>query len=440
MRIKNTKLTYFIYQPYECAALEEYLEKMSEKGWLLQSVKGPLFKFKKIEPKKIRYSVDVLNKISIFDHKDSEVALEYREYCQASGWTYICQTGKIQIFYTEEDKKIIPIHTDEKEKFKAVFKASLYNVGSQFFLAIIFIFNMYMQLVLGNSAFLLASNLMIFSTTVMFFTVCLNSIQVINFFLWVIKARRELKENKFMPYNSYKQLRRKNLFIKFCIIIVIFISVKFTVFDTSWNKEFNAILVIIFIPIIISICSQWFINKKKYSKNTNMVISIGSTLVSIYLIVMLIGVIAFRSIIKADENQVTTDKSSLTLMDFGYKENIYENPHIDFNKSILAENKNYYYGEEDNKLNYEIFESQYPWVVKFHENRLISILIKYGSDIKEEKTNLPSNIRVYSEMYSEDKEKGFILISEDKVVEIRRKFSDINDEEFLNRVYKILFN
>ena len=34
-----------------------------------------------------------------------------------------------------------------------------------------------------------------------------------------------------------------------------------------------------------------------------------------------------------------TDKSSLTLMDFGYKENIYESPHIDFNKSILAQNE-----------------------------------------------------------------------------------------------------
>ena len=142
------------------------------------------------------------------------MALEYREYCQAAGWTYVCQTGKIQIFYTEEDKKIIPIHTDEEEKFKSVFKASLYNVVSQLFLTIMFIFNIYMQLVLGNTGFLLASNFMIFSTIVMFFAIFINSIQVISFFLWVIKARKELKENKFMPYNNYKQLRIKNILIK----------------------------------------------------------------------------------------------------------------------------------------------------------------------------------------------------------------------------------
>ena len=34
---KDTKITFFIYSPYECAAVEEYLEQMAEKGWLLQS-------------------------------------------------------------------------------------------------------------------------------------------------------------------------------------------------------------------------------------------------------------------------------------------------------------------------------------------------------------------------------------------------------------------
>lgn len=43
MRIKDTKRTYFMYLPYECSAVEEYLGKMAEKGWLLQSVKSCFF-------------------------------------------------------------------------------------------------------------------------------------------------------------------------------------------------------------------------------------------------------------------------------------------------------------------------------------------------------------------------------------------------------------
>ncbi|MBZ9689572.1 DUF2812 domain-containing protein [Clostridium estertheticum] len=69
-------------------------------------------------------------------HNDSDVALEYREYCEAAGWTYICEDGSTQIFYTEGDKQIISIHTDEEEKFKAVFKSSMKNVYGQMILNI----------------------------------------------------------------------------------------------------------------------------------------------------------------------------------------------------------------------------------------------------------------------------------------------------------------
>jgi hypothetical protein len=437
MRTKNTKRTLFIYKPYECTAVEEYLGKMSDRGWLLQSVKGSWFKFKKIEPKKIKYSVDVLDKVSIFDHKDSNVALEYREYCYRAGWNYVCQTGKIQIFYTEGDQEISPIHTDANEKFKAVFKSSLYSVGSQLFLAIVFLFNIYLQLVWNDTSFYLASNLMIFSTLVMLFAIFIHGTEAISFFRWVIKAKRGLKENKFMPYNSYKQLKRKNILIKIYISIIIFILVKFTVFDTSWSKEVSVmLLMMIFIPIVIMICAQYFIDKKRYSKNTNMVITIGSTIVSFYLILIVVGVIAFWNITKAEQNEVTTDKASLTLKDFGYKENNYESPHIDLYKSVLAQSERYYYGNEENILNYEILQSQYPWVIKFHQERLIGRLNKYGADLNEENADLSSDIKVYSD--SEGSE--IILVSENKVVYIKKHFSDIGEDEFLNRVYKIFFD
>jgi hypothetical protein len=189
MRIKDIKITLFSYLPYECVAVEEYLEEMAKRGWLLQSVKGYLFKFKRIEPKKIKYSVDVLYEASIFDCKDSNAALEYREYCKAAGLNYVCQTGRIQIFYTEDDRKNISIHTDEEEKYNSVIKASLYNVGWQFILTLIFILDLYMFLFNGSIDYVLASNLMISSILIMLALIFINSIEIISFFIWVIKAK-----------------------------------------------------------------------------------------------------------------------------------------------------------------------------------------------------------------------------------------------------------
>jgi hypothetical protein len=429
MICKNTKIAFFIYEPYECTAVEEYLEQMAEKGWLLQSVKGPLFKFTKIKPKKIKYSVDVLSKVSIFDHKDTDVALEYREYCQAAGWTYVCQTGKIQIFYTEEASKTISIHTDEEEKFKAVFSASLYNIISLLFITLMLIFNIYNDLFKCSTEFLLSSNYMIILTLIMFFFIFINIIKLSSFSLWVIKARLKLKENKFMPYNTYKQLSIKNIFIKFYSLF----AIMFLIFGNTINEKSTILLLLsVFIPIIILICVQIFINRKQYSKNTNIVITITSSLASIFLVFVFIVGTAICSINLIHQNKEPNEKASLTLTDFNRKVNNAESPNIDFNISLIANSTRYSYGSY---LSYSILQSQYPEVIKFHEDRLLSRLISYGIDLKRRNTNLPNNIRVYSD----SEKRSYILVSEDKVVDIKKDFSDISDDDFLNTVYKKLF-
>lgn len=436
MRIKDTKRTFFMYLPYECTAVEEYLEQMAEKGWLLQSVKGNFFKFKRIKLQKIKYSVDVLHKVSTFDHKDSELALEYREYCEAAGWNYVCQSGKIQIFYTDINKETTPIHTDEDEKFKAVFRASLPSITSQLLLILISLLNLNLQLFKGSTEFTLSTNLGILSAVSLISFIFIITIGVINFFLWGIKARGNLKENKFMPYNNYKQLNRKNIFKKVYMIVVFIMLLRFTVFDNYVDKGFSLSLIMIMcVPIIIMISTKKFINKKRYSKNINMAITVGSTLASIFLVITLIGHAVFSSITDIGQSKMPTEKANLTLIDFGYSNDA--NPYVSYDKSILAQKIEYSFSDKstDSYLSYTVFQSRYPWVIKFDENRLVNRLNRYGIDLKGKNTNLSSSIKVYSD----SEKRSYVLVSDDKVVDITKSFSDISEEEFLNKVYNKLF-
>jgi len=254
--------------PYECAAAEEYLELLAEKGWLLLSIKGLFLVFEKIEPQEIKYSVDVFPKVSFFDHKDSDVALEYREYCRAAGWNYVCQKGKIQIFYAEEfGKKTISIHTDENEKFKSVFKASLYYIASQFLITLLYIYILKLQLFSGATDLALGTNLGILVIVAGVSLIFINSIEIVSFFLWVIKASSKLKENEFMPYNNYKQLRIKYIFKNTYGLIILLLLLKFSVYDKQGsNNSTISIFMIMCIPIIILFWVQTFINKKRYSR------------------------------------------------------------------------------------------------------------------------------------------------------------------------------
>ena len=48
---------------------------------------------------------------------------------------------------------------------------------------------------------------------------------------------------------------------------------------------------------------------------------------------------------------------------------------------------------------------------------------------------MPSDIKVYSR----SGKRSFVLVSEDRVIDITKDFSDISDDEFLNKVYETLY-
>ncbi|MEK6265353.1 MAG: DUF2812 domain-containing protein [Clostridium sp.] len=434
MRGKDTKRTFFMYLSYECSALEEYLEKMAEKGWLLKSTRGGFFKFRKIGIRKIKYSVDVLDRVSVFDHKDSDVALEYRKYCEAAGWNYICEDGNVQIFYTEGDKDIISIHTDEEEKFKGIFKYSIKVIIGQILLIILFVFSMYEQLT-NNAELLLATNIGIFLLTLMFSVILMNCIGIISFYIWVIKAKGRVKSNKQMPYNSYKHLKIKNILIRGYYLILIFTFVTAFVFDIPGSSKFNIPMVLIMlIPLIILIWAKKFTDKNRYSKDSNILIFISGLLVSLAVCIILSYIFVFKINTNIKPSEVPTEKASLTIMDFGYKKNEEKNSYIEFDKSILAQRIKYSYKSGDNYLDYTIFESKYPLLIKLQENSQVS---KYKHiNFKHEKTNLPGNIRVY---VGGEIKNFFVLVSEDKVIFIVKGVSGISEDEFLNMTYKKLF-
>lgn len=156
-----------------------------------------------------------------------------------------------------------------------------------------------------------------------------------------------------------------------------------------------------------------------------MIISISSSIVLIFLSLILVGNTIFPSINEAHQSEVLNEKNSLTLMDFGYEENTDEDIHIDFDKSFLAQKIEYSYDSKykDKDLSYTILQSHYPWVIQFHENKLLSRLNEYNTDLMQENINLPNNIKVYS--YKN--KRYFILISKEKIIEIRKNFSDISD-------------
>lgn len=433
MSWKDTKITFFNYFPYDCAAVEEYLERMAAKGWLLQSINRNFFKFKGIEPKKIKYTVDTLSKVSVFDVKDSDVAVEYREYCERAGWNYVCENGKTEVFCTEDDKKVRPIHTDAGEKFKEVFKSSLLYVICQLVVAFMCIFIIKNTIFSGNTEHLLASNLLIILGMLMMFFLILVVIQITSFLIWAIKARHQTVKNKFMPYNTYRQLRVRNILTNGCILVYMFIFLRYLILTTTNKWQFALLIFIIIFSVVVMIYVNSVIEKKALIGKTNEAIIILSTIAFVVFIVFLIANIIRPSVTTGNEESIQRENASLLLSDFGYKQD--KSANINFDKSILATRTMCSDENSNHTLSYTVFQSKYSWVMDIQKKERLRRFNNLGIHKIQHSVNIPSNI----EVFAYDDKKSFILVSKDKIVDINRSFYYTSDQEFLDKVYKKLF-
>lgn len=108
--MKNKRLLFPLFSFYECENIEKYLEKKASQGWMLESISFG-WKFKRIDPTALHFSVNYFPKASEFDSCISDDQLRYIDYCEHGGWNLCAQTAQMKIFYTANENPV-PVETD----------------------------------------------------------------------------------------------------------------------------------------------------------------------------------------------------------------------------------------------------------------------------------------------------------------------------------------
>lgn len=447
MKIKNIKIKYFTFSAYECTAIQEFLEEMASEGWLLESISGSRFKFTKIEPKNLKFSVEPVPQISTLDVKDSNTALEYREYCESAGWNYVCERGNLQIFYCHKNSEIIPIHTDENEKFKSIFKSSLFDIVLKLLLIALIAFNIYNSISYGSISYFLSSNLSLASTIVFLVLILVNIVEVTSFTKWSIQAKRKLNNGEFLPYNTLKQLRRKNL-INRCIAASLLIFFLLTVIIDSNNfaDASTSILIsvsMVLVILLVDIFTRKFLLKPKYSKKTNILIRCGSIIFTFFLgmFVMISTIMGIAGDGFIGKNNVLSSNPPLTLNDFNLSSSEPTELYVDENTSIIAKNIFYSDSSYEQYLSYSLFESNYTWAINAVVNSSVKFENKIRKDINPNYTlkspSIINGVKVYS---FGDYNNSYLFISDNKILEIDNSFENISKENFISLILNKVFN
>lgn len=190
--MKKTKRCLVMYSFYDRTGIEAYLEKQAENGWLLEKINTFGWQFRRIEPKKIHFSVVYFSKASAYDPGPSEQQMRFREFCEHTGWNLAASNAQMQIFYNEADNPT-PIETDALIEVQNIHASAKKSYLPTFFMELV-LGLLQMGMFFGRLSFDLVGTLSnpahLFSCVLWMILLILSVVELSCYFKWYRKAKK----------------------------------------------------------------------------------------------------------------------------------------------------------------------------------------------------------------------------------------------------------
>ncbi len=286
--MKNkTKRVFWGFFSLDYKVMGEYLEEMAQKGWMLEKVGRFTAKFRAIEPKKIKFSVDIFEEGGPLDPEKTEKSEEYRRLCRESGWTFITSQDYLQFFYAEEGSNPVPLQTDEEIEQKIIdltlWKKELLSI--------------FVVLLLGALVFfrhfpVSHANLISFTgftgTYLFPFLLVFSSIEAVYSIIRIIKARKSVKNGLSIEKPKLKSAQIR--MIAFNIPVYFILSLYLLSFIADAYFRPDIISIVLFGPgigLVMGLGLRYIIKKKSMKKEDSL----------LYVVIAVIAAIAFIHIV-----------------------------------------------------------------------------------------------------------------------------------------------
>ncbi len=203
--MKDTKYMLIDSSLYDYAFLEEKLTRLSAEGWHLEKVGVLGWKFRRGEPKAVRYAVTFAPSASAFNSRPTEAEEDLTELCAQAGWVRVANHAQRHI-YRNEDPNATPLETDENERLKNIRR----TMKKHFFpmealMVAIFLmqfFTHFHTLTLWPSR-TLSSPMMVSTLVMVLFVALIHGMMAVNGALWLRRARIAVEGGEAIPVDRF---------------------------------------------------------------------------------------------------------------------------------------------------------------------------------------------------------------------------------------------
>lgn len=387
-----------------------HLEKMARQGWLIESVSSFGWTYRKIEPKKLKFSITYYPKASAFDLHPSEDQQTLIDFCRRTGWILACTVGQAQIFYNENPNPI-PIETDpaiELENIHASAKRSL--IPSNVAIMAILMLNIWThyRLYRTNPLQSLASHDIFIILFILLLGVFSAVKSLVDYFSWYKKAKENLGSGRLPPMKDTAVYNK----ITLAIIGVVFAAYLVTKFVSSDGVSIRAVIgmLIYTVAILTALPAiQKQLKKENASKNTNRIITIGFGIVlsvsMIVMVVMFIIAASSQSMLTGEETYthngavftLYNDDMPITLEDFGIQATENYTKRNEHQSSVLLEYSECRQSPRFDRENYRNLPQLEYTLIKVKADFLYDFCLKTIMDDRQD--ILPGDGEEYRRMY-----------------------------------------
>lgn len=352
--MKQTKKVWKFFGYRECDAMASYFEQMAEEGWHLESL-GVGITFRKGEPKKVRYEIEVFPKATDLDTRPEPATQEFSEYCQAAGWEFVCAFRKFCVFRTE-DSDVVPIETDPNQRFEHIRKAVMPTTCATWILYLLCAAFFFRQAYSAYSFLNIGDMLM--NVSLLIVCVCFT-IDFLDAICWQHKSRKMLALNMPVVYGNEGFIRK---FLHIGPVIILYCAIcSWGVYRHNYYMLCSALTIFAIYGLgrIVAVKARF---SREHAYITRFVIAV--------VLVPVISVVAMMLTTSQEAKSQNVDYSKIEIPLHSYELtgiNDKTEELIDYEKegSFLASRESYWiqYGNKGHQLCYEIIASDSEWIL-----------------------------------------------------------------------------
>ena len=92
---RKYRLENFVF--YDYAGIQEHLQRMASRGWMLESITPFFWRYRRSTPQKVSFAVTYFPEASDFDPGPTENQQLFLDLCAQEGWRLAAQWAQMQI-------------------------------------------------------------------------------------------------------------------------------------------------------------------------------------------------------------------------------------------------------------------------------------------------------------------------------------------------------